>query len=114
MDAISINTAAALTGRSLRTWQRRVEEGLVERLSDASGRTLVPLAAVRPALPGPWSAQDLDTLLRADQGDAAALADMGARFALAALREAAVPAVGGGGGFYPYFTLLLDEIVRTW
>ena len=111
MDAISINTAAALTGRSLRTWQRRIEEGLVERLSDACGRTLVPLAAVRPALPGTWSEEDLQTLLRADQGDAPALADIGARFALAALREAGA-AAGGGGGFYPCFTLFLDKIVK--
>ena len=30
--SISLHTAAILTGRSVRTWQRRIEEGLVPRL----------------------------------------------------------------------------------
>ena len=47
---ISLNTAAVLTGRSVRTWQRRIEEGLVPRLGDERGRALVAWDAVRPAL----------------------------------------------------------------
>ena len=35
---VSLNTAAVLTGRSIRTWQRRIEEGLVPRLGDERGR----------------------------------------------------------------------------
>ena len=96
-DSISLSTAAALTGRSTRTWQRRIEDGLVPRLSDASGRTLVPFDAVRPALTGSWDEEDIEILLRADRGDAAAQADMGAKFALAALRE---DQKISGGGFY--------------
>mgnify|MGYP001360998488 CR=1 FL=1 len=99
---ISLNTAAILTGRSMRTWQRRIEEGLVPRLGDGRG-ALVPFSAVRPALAVDLSDEDVQMLVRADQGDAAAQADVGALFALAALQEAkARPAAplnrGGGGG----------------
>ena len=97
---ISLNTAAILTGRSLRTWQRRIEEGLVPRLGD--GRALVPFDAVVPELPLPLAPEDVDMLVRADQGDAGAQADIGALFALAALQPApagrAAPANRGGGG----------------
>lgn len=96
---ISLNTAAILTGRSLRTWQRRIEEGLVPRLGD--GRALVPFDAVVPELPLPLAPEDVDMLVRADQGDAGAQADIGALFALAALQPApagrAAPANRGGG-----------------
>ena len=99
---ISLNTAAILTGRSMRTWQRRIEEGLVPRLGDGRG-ALVPFSAVRPALVVDLTEEDVQMLVRADQGDAAAQADVGALFALAALQEAkARPAAplnrGGGGG----------------
>ena len=83
---VSLNTAAVLTGRSMRTWQRRIEEGLVPRLGDGRG-ALVPFAAVRPALAVALSDDDVRMLVRADQGDAAAQADVGALFALAALNE---------------------------
>lgn len=88
--AISLNTAAVLTGRSTRTWQRRIEEGLVPRLG--GGRALVPFDAVQPGLAVTLAADDLDTLVLADQGDATAQAEMGALFALAALQADA----GGG------------------
>ena len=98
---ISLNTAAILTGRSMRTWQRRIEEGLVPRLGDGRG-ALVPFSAVRPALAVDLSDEDVQMLVRADQGDAAAQADVGALFALAALQEAkarpAAPLNRGGGG----------------
>lgn len=84
---ISLSTAAVLTGRSTRTWQRRIEEGLVPRLGDGRG-ALVPFAAVQPALSLHLTDEDVRMLLRADQGDAAAQADVGALFALAALDEA--------------------------
>lgn len=82
---ITLACAAALTGLSLRTWQRRAEGGQVPRLDDASGRGLVPLQALMDALPPAWGDEDTQTLLDADQGGAAAQADMGARFAAAAL-----------------------------
>ena len=83
---ISLNTAAVLTGRSLRTWQRRIEDGLVPRLGD--GRALVPFDAVAPELALTLTPEDVDVLVRADQGNAAAQADVGALLALAALDEA--------------------------
>ena len=84
---IGLNTAAVLTGRSTRTWQRRIEEGQVPRLGDGRG-ALVPFAAVQPALGLSLTDEDVRMLVRADQGDAAAQADVGAVFALAALDEA--------------------------
>lgn len=100
---ISLTTAAVLSGRSLRTWQRRVEDGVVPRLGGAGGRTLVPFAAVRPALAVALDDEDVAVLERADQGDAAAQADIGARLALAALREArdALLSNPGGGSIAP-------------
>lgn len=83
---ISLNIAAILTGLSLRTWQRRIEEGQVPRLGD--GRALVPFDAVRPALAASLTDEDVQVLVRADAGDAAAQADIGAVFALDALQQA--------------------------
>ena len=93
--SISLNTAAVLTGRSIRTWQRRIEEGLVPRLNDARERALVPFDAVQPTLAIALDDEDVQTLVRADQGNVTAQAEIGALFALAALNE---PKSGGGGG----------------
>ena len=100
---ISLNTAAVLTGRSMRTWQRRIEEGLVPRLGDGRG-ALVPFSAVRPALAVDLSDDDVQMLVRADQGEAAAQADVGALFALAALegRKAAASLKSRGRGAASY------------
>ena len=100
---VSLNTAAVLTGRSIRTWQRRIEEGLVPRLGDERGRALVAFDAVRPALAVELAAAEVDLLVRADQGDAQAQAEVGALFALAALDEAkaAAPAHAAGGNAIP-------------
>ena len=81
--ALHVNTVAALTGRSVRTWQRRMEQGLVVRQAD--GRALVPWAALQAELVAPLAPQDAPLLVRADQGEAAAQAEMGALLALAAL-----------------------------
>lgn len=86
--AVSQNTAAALTGRSVRTWQRRVEQGLVVRLGE--GKTLVPFEALVPELTVTVRPEDLPLLVRADQGDTQAQADIGALFALAAPPATAV------------------------
>ena len=120
---VSLNTAAVLTGRSMRTWQRRIEEGLVPRLGDGRG-ALVPFAAVRPALAVALSDDDVRMLVRADQGDAAAQADVGALFALAALNEGkarkaaadahAAPSTraAGGGNFIPALHFLTQAADR--
>jgi len=54
---LSLNAAAALSGRSVRTWQRRVEEGAVQRLAD--GRALVPADALQPLVLAALSAGEL-------------------------------------------------------
>ena len=95
---ISLNTAAVLTGRSIRTWQRRIEEGLVPRLSDERGRALVAFEAVRPALALALDESEVGLLVRADQGEAGPQAEVGALFALAALREVQTAAPAGPGG----------------
>ena len=112
--SISLHTAAILTGRSVRTWQRRIEEGLVPRLGDGV-RALVPFEAVQQSMEGvpgeaanAWSAQDVQTLVRADQGEALAQAQMGSQFALLALRGAAPatpPAPGHDAGRIAYYFL---------
>ena len=112
--SISLHTAAILTGRSVRTWQRRIEEGLVPRLGDGV-RALVPFEAVQQSMEGvpgeaanAWSAQDVQTLVRADQGEALAQAQMGSQFALLALRGAATatpPAPGHDAGRIAHYFL---------
>lgn len=49
---------------------------------------MVPLAAIQPLLVMELAEHDVQVLVQADQGGAAAQADIGALFALAALREA--------------------------
>ena len=112
--SISLHAAAILTGRSVRTWQRRIEEGLVPRLGDGV-RALVPFEAVQQSMEGvpgeaanAWSAQDVQTLVRADQGEALAQAQMGSQFALPALRGAAPatpPAPGHDAGRIAHYFL---------
>ena len=112
--SISLHTAAILTGRSVRTWQRRIEEGLVPRLGDGV-RAWVPFEAVQQSMEGvpgeaanAWSAQDVQTLVRADQGEALAQAQMGSQFALLALRGAATatpPAPGHDAGRIAHYFL---------
>ena len=112
--SISLHTAAILTGRSVRTWQRLIEEGLVPRLGDGV-RALVPFEAVQQSMEGvpgeaanAWSAQDVQTLVRADQGEALAQAQMGSQFALLALRGAAPatpPAPGHDAGRIAHYFL---------
>ena len=112
--SISLHTAAILTGRSVRTWQRRIEEGLVPRLGDGV-RALVPFEAVQQSMEGvpgeaanAWSAQDVQTLVRADQGEALAQAQRGSQCALLALRGAAPatpPAPGLDAGRIAHYFL---------
>ncbi|KAF1045513.1 hypothetical protein [Xylophilus sp.] len=103
--AVSLDTAAVLTGRSKRTWQRRIEEGLVPRLDDGRGRALVPFEVVRPAVTLELDSAEVLALVRADQGDAQAQAETGALFALATLEEARAqqdgrePGTGDSGAF---------------
>ncbi|MGE8320226.1 MAG: hypothetical protein ACN6O3_15865 [Comamonas sp.] len=87
LHPLSLNAAAVLTGRSVRTWQRRIEDGGVPRLGAANGRAMLPFAAVQPLLVLDLAEDEVQMLVRADQGDTQAQAEVGALFALAALRE---------------------------
>lgn len=112
--AISLEAAVALTGRSRRTWWRRIEEGAVAKLApDARGRALLVFDEVRPAIGLALDDEDMAAILRADGGDAQAQAQVGALFALAALKEEAsssplslpageiAPKSRGGGNVMP-------------
>src|SRR5690606_10940520 len=81
---LSLNAAAALSGRSVRTWQRRVEEGVVQRLAD--GGALVPADTLQPLVLAALSAAGVQWLGVADGGDAQGRAQVGALLALAALQ----------------------------
>lgn len=87
IHSISLNAAAVLTGRSIRTWQRRIEEGRVFRLKDSRERALVPFDAVKAALAVELNDEDVQTLVRADRGNVSAQAEIGALFSLAALND---------------------------
>lgn len=87
LPAISLHAAAALSGLSVRTWQRRVEKQEVPRQRRGQ-QTLVALADVQPEVALALDAADVAMLLRADAGEADAQADLGALFALQALRAA--------------------------
>lgn len=110
---ISLNTAALLTGRSVRTWQRCIAEGQIPRLPDnrqqAAG-ALIPFEAVRPWIGRQdWLQEEVDLLVQADQGVAHAQAEIGAWFALAALQQAPQSLhspSGGGGDIIPAFHFL--------
>ena len=92
--AISLEAAVALTGRSRRTWWRRIEEGAVAKLApDARGRALLVFDEVRPAIGLALDDEDVAAILRADAGDAQAQAQVGALFALAALKGGDATAV---------------------
>lgn len=87
-QAISIRSAAVLSGLSLRTWQRRIQDGQVAHLGGTGVGTLVPLQAAADPLPGVWDAHDVQALLAADGGDALAQAEVGAKCAHMVLRPA--------------------------
>ncbi|MDM0074486.1 sel1 repeat family protein [Variovorax sp. J2P1-59] len=79
--AISIQSAIAMTGRSQRTWWRRIEEGVVRKSDpDARGRARVSLEDVVGLLGISLSAEDRSLLVLADAGDADAQDDVGQMF----------------------------------
>lgn len=90
VNPISVHAVIAMTGRSRRTWRRRIDEGLVRELSsDARGRARVALEDVLPAIECTFDAEDLALLLLADAGDLEAQADCGEMFLALRMREAA-------------------------
>lgn len=80
---ISLDAVIAMSGRSRRTWWRRIEEGSISKLpADARGRTLLVFEEVRPALGLALTDEEVALIARADAGDALAQAEAGAMFAL--------------------------------
>lgn len=80
--AISVDTAAIISERSKRTWQRRLAEGGVARLADDSrGRSMVRLSDVAPSVCAPLLSEEMRLLLEADSGAPAAQRDIGQVFA---------------------------------
>ncbi|MBU1360054.1 MAG: SEL1-like repeat protein [Gammaproteobacteria bacterium] len=87
---MSLETAIALSGRSRRTWWRRISAGTVRRFdNDARGRTMLSLRDILPDLCVTMQSEDLNGVVRADAGDAEAQNDLGQRFFLAGKYEAA-------------------------
>jgi len=86
--AISLDAVIPMTGRSKRTWLRRIEDGAVPRVGyDSRGRALLDFQSVRPSIGISLTEEDVGVLLQADQGDAVAQADIGAMFFVAASGE---------------------------
>jgi TPR repeat protein len=78
---ISIQAVIAITGRSQRTWWRRIEDGSVRKLEpDARGRARVALQDVFQLVDCGVPAEDIELLAQADAGDAEAQADIGEMF----------------------------------
>lgn len=92
---VSIRTAVVLSGLSLRTWQRRIQEGLVAPLGGSGMAALVPLAAVAEWLPGWWGPDELAALVAADGGDVLAQAELGSRCVLHLLQPGPASGVAG-------------------
>lgn len=101
MDTISLDASVAITGISRSTLWRRVTDGTIGRGDkDERSRAMLALGDVLGLVDLKLSAEDIALLLQADQGKAGAQAELGALFALAALREAqaAKPVTARGGG----------------
>lgn len=90
MASISLNTAAAITERSKRTWQRRrVDDGSV-RGGDPTMRATVDLEDVEPLITIAMNADDLGRVVAADAGDPEAQNDVAMLFLAAGRHKAAV------------------------
>jgi TPR repeat protein len=89
--AISLEAAAIITERSRRTWQRRLADGGVDRVSeDSRGRSMLHLIDVLPLVCVPLSLEEQQILLLADDGSASAQCDIGQVFDLNGKHEIAV------------------------
>ena len=90
-SAISLEAAAIITERSRRTWQRRLADGGVDRVSeDGRGRSMLQLTDVLPLVCVPLDSEEQQILLKADDGSASAQCDIGQVFDLLGKHEIAV------------------------
>ncbi|RYF47635.1 MAG: sel1 repeat family protein [Cytophagaceae bacterium] len=89
--AISLETAAIITERSRRTWQRRLADGGVDRVAeDARGRSMLQLRDVLPLVCVPLGPEEQQILALADDGSASAQRDIGQVFDLYGKHEIAI------------------------
>lgn len=91
MASISLNTAAAITERSKRTWIRRVDDGLARRVDGDSGnRAMVDLQDVAPLITIGMNRDDLSRVVAADAGDPEAQNDVAMLFLAGGRHKAAI------------------------
>jgi uncharacterized protein len=87
--AISIQAVIAMTGRSQRTWWRRIGEGSVRKLTpDARGRARIALEDVVKLFDSKLTLEDKALIVQADAGDVDAQADIGEVLLLAGRHDA--------------------------
>jgi len=78
---ISIEAAIVMTQRSRSTWWRRISKGDITRVADdARGRAMLLWAEVVAQISIPMESVDINVVLRADAGEAAAQSDIGQFF----------------------------------
>jgi TPR repeat protein len=86
---VSIPAVIAMTGRSQRTWWRRIEDGTIQKLKpDARGRARVALEDVLELVDCGVPPEDMALLAQADAGDAEAQSDIGEMFISSGRHEA--------------------------
>lgn len=91
MESISLDAAAAMTGKGRRTLYRQIAEGkMAKQPKDARGRSMIALAEVVDLVGFPLDDDDLTMIVRADGGDAEAQDDVGQLFYAAGAFDAAI------------------------
>lgn len=91
LKAISLDSVIAITGKSRRTWWRRISEGDINRApDDEKGRAMLSWSDVAPHVCIPMTAEEQDIVLRADTNDADAQNDIGLIFLSASKHEEAI------------------------
>lgn len=88
---ISVEAAIAMTERSRSTWWRRISKGDITRVADdARGRAMLLWAEVVTQITTPMESVDINVILRADAGEAAAQSDIGQFFSNAGKHKIAL------------------------
>ena len=92
MNTISLDTAVLLTGQTKRHLRRRIAEGnlVKEGGADPQGRTHIALAPIAASIGFPLTAEDVEAILQADAGQAAAQHEVALMFLTAGKPERAL------------------------
>ena len=91
MNTISLDTAVLLTGQTKRHLRGRIAEGhlVKEDGTDPHGRTHIALAPLAASIGFPLAAEDVEAILQADAGQAAAQHEVALMFLMAGKPERA-------------------------